>query len=161
MKYIWLPPIVYYFLIIWLGVSLVIGINGIQGVGPIYTPGTAIRLMWPFFAALGYAILSTCLILYIISTLMDSFSSPEGLTRGSIVDGIILPIIVWIAAAALNFTGILGKKNVGLLSGIAFGILIAYWIYLSVSGILANNLIPPKNFDPFHFHNPRSDQIPS
>lgn len=158
MKYIWLPAIVYYLLVLWFGVSLVIGINSIQSVGATYIPGTAIALMWPFFAALGYTILSSCLILYIISILMDDLPNPDGLNTKDIVNGLVLPAVFWCAATAIHFTGILGKKNLSLYSGIAVALVAGFWVYLTIADILANNLIRPTKKDAFPFPKARDQQ---
>lgn len=144
-KEIWVPAIVYYFLILVMAFTLGLGINGIQSIGSIVAPGTAISLMWPFFATLGYAILSTCLILYMISTLMDGFRMPGGMTKKVFIDGVILPAIVWLISTGLNYIGVLAPKlNMSLFSGLAFGILCAFWIYLSISNFLLNNIVFPS-----------------
>ncbi|ATZ16605.1 hypothetical protein JN01_0182 [Entomoplasma freundtii] len=141
---IWVPAVIYYLLIIILALTLSLGINGVQNVGSIVAPGTAISMMWPFFAALGYAILSTCLVLYIIATLMDANRTPGGMTTKLMVDGIILPAIAWLASTGANFIGVLADLNMGLWSGIAFLIVCVFWIYLSISGLLLNNIVFPS-----------------
>lgn len=140
------PAVVYYVLILVLSVTFALGVNGLIAIGTIVAPGTAVPKMWSFFAALGYTILSTCLILYIIATLMDSNRNPLGMTKKVIIDGMILPAIAWCLSTGLNFVGILVPSfNMGTWSGVSLAVLIIFWIYLSISGLLLNNIILPSN----------------
>lgn len=148
-----IPAICYYGLILILALTLSLGINGIKQVGSIIDQGTATSKIWPFFAALGYAILSTCLILYIISTIMDANKSVNGMTKKILIDGIILPTIAWILSTGFNFVGILAKLDMSLWSGIAFAVLAGFWIYLSISSFLLNNIIFPSIKKQKELHN--------
>lgn len=140
------PAVIYYGLMIVLAVTFASGILGIQQIGDISSQGTSSQLMWPFFSALGYTVLSTCLIMYIIATLMDSNRNPLGMNKKIIIDGMILPAIAWAASSGVNFIGPIAgltPEKMGLFSGISFGILIGFWVYLSVSGIVLNNIVMP------------------
>ncbi|WP_027048451.1 hypothetical protein [Mesoplasma syrphidae] len=153
-KEIMIPAITYYFLLILIAISLAAGMVGIRqvgqmGHGEIWEPGTTGTLMWPFFSALGYFILSSCLAMYILSTLMDAHRSPEGMTKKLLVDGIVLPAIAWVIATGSNFTGLFWQGNSqstvqGILASINSITLVGFWIYLSFSNVLLNNIVLPS-----------------
>ncbi|PPE06125.1 hypothetical protein [Williamsoniiplasma lucivorax] len=144
-----IPAVSYYSLFIVMAITLAIGINGIIAMGPITAPGTSSSMMNIFFSRLGTAVLSTCLILYVIATLMDANKSPEGMSKKVLIDGVILPIIAWFLSVGINILGIiLGMLNVtwntDLLSTLSILVLILFWVYLSVSGVLLNNIVIPS-----------------
>jgi len=101
-------------------------------------PNAANDYIWSFFFKLGYLILSSCLVLYIISTLMDYNKNIKNkFSLKIVIDGIVLPFVSWIAATIfinINYiTTIEGSK-------ISLIILGVFWLYLSISGLLINNL---------------------
>ncbi|ATZ17045.1 hypothetical protein ELUMI_v1c03200 [Williamsoniiplasma luminosum] len=144
------PAITYYGLMIVMAITLAIGINGIIAMGPITAPGSSSAMMTIFFSRLGVAVLSTCLIMYVISTLMDANKAATGMTKKVILDGVILPLIAWLLSTGLNLVGmILGLAHVetnldAVFSAVSIGVLIAFWVYLSVSGVLLNNIVIPS-----------------
>ncbi|AVP49711.1 hypothetical protein [Williamsoniiplasma luminosum] len=143
------PAITYYGLMIVMAITLAIGINGIIAMGPITAPGSSSAMMTIFFSRLGVAVLSTCLIMYVISTLMDANKAATGMTKKVIFDGVILPLIAWLLSIGLNLVGIILEMlnieiDTTMFSTISIAVLIAFWVYLSVSGVLLNNIVIPS-----------------
>lgn len=132
-----LPAIIYYFLITLMMFSFSIGWNHMLDIN-FLEPNAANDYIWSFFFKLGYLILSSCLILYIISTLMDYNKNIKNKFSLKVaIDGIILPLISWIAATIfinINYIGVIEGSQISLI------ILGAFWLYLSISGLLINNL---------------------
>ncbi|WP_051350831.1 hypothetical protein [[Acholeplasma] multilocale] len=147
------PAAIYYSLYILLAITISAGMVGMSKVfpdGKTITDAGSMDQIWVWFSAVGYLILSSCLVLYVISTLMDANKSPEGMTKKLFVDGIVLPLVAWTIATAANFTGLFlndteALKDAKSILAAANSItLVGFWIYLSFSGMLLNNIVLPS-----------------
>ncbi|PPE06180.1 hypothetical protein [Mesoplasma corruscae] len=149
------PALVYYGIYLLTFITISAGCVALARVGDISQPGTG-GLIWEWFSALGYLVLSSSLIFYVLATLVDSFKTYKVLTPKLLIDGIILPLIAWIISTAVTFISLYGIQGNSLwvveygetIKSILVAIngvtLIGFWIYLSVSSFLINNLISPK-----------------
>ncbi len=141
-----LPALIYYSLLILAAFSFIVGLNAVINLGSIVAPNTSITKMWPWFSAVVNMVLTTALMFYVVATLMDGNVSPLGLTNKLLVDGVILPIIAWALGVCFNLYGNFAHHgdHASTFNGIAFGITVGFWIYLSMSSVLLNNLVIPS-----------------
>ncbi|AVN59100.1 hypothetical protein [Mesoplasma florum] len=139
------PAIIFYSLYVLTFITISAGIVGVSKVN-IVAPGSSAQI-WVWFSAVAYLVLSTSLIFYVIATLVDSFKQHKTLSKKLLVDGIILPMIAWTIATVSNFMALYGPDGHSLQSIFAAinGVtLVGFWIYLSISSFLINNLISPN-----------------
>ncbi|AVN64555.1 MULTISPECIES: hypothetical protein [Mesoplasma] len=139
------PAIIFYSLYVLTFITISAGIVGVSKVN-IVAPGSSAQI-WVWFSAVAYLVLSTSLIFYVIATLVDSFKQHKTLSKKLLVDGIILPMIAWTVATVSNFMALYGPDGNSLQSIFAAinGVtLVGFWIYLSISSFLINNLISPN-----------------
>lgn len=139
------PAVIFYLLYILTFITISAGIVGVSKVN-IVAPGSSAQI-WVWFSAIAYLVLSTSLIFYVIATLVDSFKQHKTLSKKLLVDGIALPIIAWTIATISNFMSLYGptEHNVtGIFAAINGITLVGFWIYLSISSFLINNLISPN-----------------
>ncbi|AGY41585.1 putative transmembrane protein [Mesoplasma florum W37] len=139
------PAIIFYSLYVLTFITISAGIVGVSKVN-IVAPGSSAQI-WVWFSAVAYLVLSTSLIFYVIATLVDSFKQHKTLSKKLLVDGIILPMIAWIIATVSNFMALYGPDGHSLqsiFSAINGVTLVGFWIYLSISSFLINNLISPN-----------------
>ncbi|ATZ18559.1 hypothetical protein ESOMN_v1c01740 [Williamsoniiplasma somnilux] len=153
------PALTFYSLYFVMFITIGFGAVSLMAVGDIRSPGTA-GLIWVWFSALAYLVLSACLIWYVISTLVDAFRSPDGLTKALIIDGIILPLVAWLLVTGTNIAMMVLNnmypisattnpdwvaKVRSILSYANLGILIVFWIYLFISNFLIANIVSKKS----------------
>ncbi|AVN65217.1 hypothetical protein CG002_02490 [Mesoplasma florum] len=139
------PAIIFYSLYVLTFITISAGIVGVSKVN-IVAPGSSAQI-WVWFSAVAYLVLSTSLIFYVIATLVDSFKQHKTLSKKLLVDGIILPMIAWTIATVSNFMALYGPDGHSLqsiFSAINGVTLVGFWIYLSISSFLINNLISPN-----------------
>ncbi|ATQ35665.1 hypothetical protein MENTO_v1c05300 [Mesoplasma entomophilum] len=139
------PAIIFYSLYVLTFITISAGIVGVSKVN-IVAPGSSSQI-WVWFSAVAYLVLSTSLIFYVIATLVDSFKQHKTLSKKLLVDGIILPMIAWTIATVSNFMALYGPDGHSLqsiFSAINGVTLVGFWIYLSISSFLINNLISPN-----------------
>ncbi|ASZ09261.1 hypothetical protein CK556_02765 [Mesoplasma chauliocola] len=139
------PALVFYSLYLLTFITISAGIVGVSKVD-IVAPGSSAQI-WVWFSAVAYLVLSTSLIFYVIATLVDSFKQHNTLSKKLLVDGIILPSIAWTIATVSNFMSLYGPSdhNLGTIFAAINGVtLVGFWIYLSISSFLINNLISPN-----------------
>ncbi|ATZ21729.1 hypothetical protein [Mesoplasma tabanidae] len=139
------PAIIFYSLYVLTFITISAGIVGVSKVN-IVAPGSSAQI-WVWFSAVAYLVLSTSLIFYVIATLVDSYKQHKTLSKKLLVDGIILPMIAWTIATVSNFMALYGPDGHSLQSIFAAinGVtLVGFWIYLSISSFLINNLISPN-----------------
>ncbi|AVN63871.1 hypothetical protein CG006_02690 [Mesoplasma florum] len=139
------PAIIFYSLYVLTFITISAGIVGVSKVN-IVAPGSSAQI-WVWFSAVAYLVLSTSLIFYVIATLVDSYKQHKTLSKKLLVDGIILPMIAWTIATVSNFMALYGPDGNSLQSIFAAinGVtLVGFWIYLSISSFLINNLISPN-----------------
>ena len=142
-----LPSLTYYLLLALAAFSFVVGLNAVINLGSIVAPNTSTTKMWPWFSAVANLVLTTSLMFYVVATLMDGNVSPLGLTNKLFVDGVVLPIIAWVLGVCFNLYGNFANNgaHAGTYNGIAFGITLGFWIYLSISSVLLNNIVIPSH----------------
>ncbi|WP_031542146.1 hypothetical protein [Mesoplasma photuris] len=138
---------VYYLLVILTAITISAGMVGMSKAPNMVEMGS-INQIWVWFSALSYLVLSTSLVVYVIATLVDANRSPYGMTKKLLVDGIVLPLVAWTIATTANFTGLfLGDQHLDLKNSLAVAntaVLVGFWIYLSISGFLLNNIVLPS-----------------
>jgi len=145
-KYLVGPAIIYYLLMILIGATFAVGLVAVIQVGNIVWPGTTSKT-WAFLSSVANMVFATCLVLFVVSTLMDANVSVNGLTTKFIIDGIIIPLIGWGLVLAADIYGLFGTKDPSIRTtwtGVAFGIGAGFWLYLSISGVLLNNIVIPS-----------------
>ncbi|ATG97221.1 hypothetical protein [Mesoplasma lactucae] len=140
------PAICYYVALALAASSFVVGLNAVINLGSIVAPNTSATKMWPWFSAVANMVLTTALMLYVVATLMDGNVSPMGMTSKLAVDGIVLPIIAWALGICFNMYGSFYDhgSEANTWNSVAFGITVGFWIYLSISNVLLNNLVLPS-----------------
>lgn len=140
------PAIIYYLIYLLTFITISAGIVGLVKVGDISLPGSG-GSIWNWFSALGYLILSTSLIFYVLATLVDSYKTYKKLTTKLMIDGIILPLFAWSVSTIANFMALYGKVDSSIqniFAAINSVTLVGFWIYLSISAFLINNLVSPS-----------------
>ncbi|CAE77327.1 membrane protein [Mycoplasma mycoides] len=142
------PAITYYSLLLLAFMTLTAGCVGIAQVGNIAQPFTA-PLMTKWFGALAYLVLTTCLVMYALATLVDNYRSGKQLSVKLIVNNIVLPGFIWTITTGANFVALFAKSEQvmeysSLISGINTLVMVIFWIYLFTAQFLINNLITSK-----------------
>ncbi|WP_434333188.1 hypothetical protein [Mycoplasma capricolum] len=142
------PAITYYSLLLLAFMTLTAGCVGIAQVGNIAQPFTA-PLMTKWFGALAYLVLTTCLVMYALATLVDNYRSGKQLSVKLIVNNIVLPGFIWAITTGANFVALFAKSQQvmeysSLISGINTLVMVIFWIYLFTAQFLINNLITSK-----------------
>ncbi|ATZ18195.1 hypothetical protein [Mesoplasma melaleucae] len=139
------PAVIFYSLYVLTFITISAGVVGVSKVN-IVAPGSSAQI-WVWFSAVAYLVLSTSLIFYVIATLVDSFKQHKTLSKKLLIDGIILPMIAWTIATVSNFMSLYGPSDhnmVEIFAAINDSTLVGFWIYLSISSFLINNLISPN-----------------
>ncbi|WP_434341729.1 hypothetical protein V2P24_02885 [Mycoplasma putrefaciens] len=142
------PAITYYSLLFLAFITATAGFVGIAEVGNIAEPFTAV-LMTKWFGALAYLVLTTCLVMYILATLVDNYRKGRSLKLNVIINNIVLPAIIWVVTTGANFLAIFGSRIINestanWISIVNIAIMVVFWIYLFTVQFLANNLITNK-----------------
>ncbi|WP_347938416.1 hypothetical protein VQY18_01250 [Mycoplasma feriruminatoris] len=142
------PAITYYSLLLLTFITLTAGCVGIAQVGNIAEPFTA-PLMTKWFGALAYLVLTTCLVMYALATLVDNYRSGKQLSVKLIINNIVLPAIIWTITTGANFVALFAKSPEvmdysNLISGVNTLVMVVFWIYLFTAQFLINNLITSK-----------------
>ncbi|WP_434333434.1 hypothetical protein V2P58_03060 [Mycoplasma capricolum subsp. capricolum] len=142
------PAITYYSLLLLAFMTLTAGCAGIAQVGNIAQPFTA-PLMTKWFGALAYLVLTTCLVMYALATLVDNYRSGKQLSVKLIVNNIVLPGFIWTITTGANFVALFAKSQQvmeysSLISGINTLVMVIFWIYLFTAQFLINNLITSR-----------------
>ena len=142
------PAITYYSLLLLAFMTLTAGCVGIAQVGNIAQPFTP-PLMTKWFGALAYLVLTTCLVMYALATLVDNYRSGKQLSVKLIVNNIVLPGFIWTITTGANFVALFAKSEQvmeysSLISGINTLVMVIFWIYLFTAQFLINNLITSK-----------------
>ncbi|KNG79537.1 hypothetical protein [Mycoplasma sp. HU2014] len=141
------PALVYYLLLLLAAITITAGCIGIAQVGNIAEPYTAV-LMTKWFGALTYLVLTTCLVMYVLATLVDNHRKGKELKLNVIISNIIAPLFIWVITTGANFFAIfattIAEDITNWISGTNIIIMVLFWIYLFTSNFLINNLITNK-----------------
>ncbi|MDQ0567558.1 hypothetical protein [Mycoplasma yeatsii] len=141
------PALVCYSLLLLAAITVTAGCIGIAQVGNIAEPYTAV-LMTKWFSALAYLVLTTCLVMYVLATLVDNHRKGKELKFNVIISNIVAPLFIWVITTGANFFAIfattIAEDITNWISGINIIIMVLFWIYLFTSNFLINNLITNK-----------------
>ncbi|WP_338982888.1 hypothetical protein [Spiroplasma endosymbiont of Othius punctulatus] len=149
------PLGVYYALYFFMFMTIAIAMVGISSVGAITDPGTGTKI-WAWFAAVASLVLSSALVLYVIATLIDANKIPDGMSKKVFINGILVPLIAWIIGVLSTLAIILinnfmpedstvnFEKITAIISIVNFITLVAFWVYIALSGFILNNVVYNK-----------------
>ncbi|WP_338969443.1 hypothetical protein [Spiroplasma endosymbiont of Labia minor] len=147
-----IPAIIYYFLLFILALNIVFGYALIPSITG-QNEGSGLQsTFFIFLFSILYVVLSSCLILYVISTLMDAWKNGT-MQKGILFEGIIIPMIMWILTAGSRFFGAAISSDgplqdtIAYLISISIFVLIGYWVVLWITEPLISNLftMTPKS----------------
>lgn len=149
------PLRVYYVLYILIFMTLAVSMVAVSSVGAITAPGSGTKI-WSWFAAIASLVLSSSLVLYVVATLIDANKVSDGMSKKASINGIVIPLIAWVIGlvttlAIILLNSLVPEDNlekyeniIAIVSIVNFVTLVGFWIYISLSGFILNNVVYDK-----------------